>query len=604
MFLAPGELRENNRQRENRRSDPRLRQERPRIQVRDYVSSMIDRLSEPERRISDNQIKAGFIKLSKYEDPKVIDYFKNTVPLVGDQFTLSYILREGGRQSHQFIRTGENSVFLFIKNWSHPSTRAMRSSAKHLMIESEVLITDQATEDIVRVPNEEGPERDNPRCIYPELYGHVKIERSRHNGDCSCASSMLNFKTCALHAGICMKSEYNFDEKTLSILPEDTALLGRTQRVYVRTSSESGTQNSSSFSSLVPPPFLLFLEWDDRIWVPPFSDLAPSDPLVKILSAYGSDGNYMRSISQIYKMKPNRWGMEHPLLGSPNRHSELYELTKNLHSSEGLYRVSFTLHPLNYKKLSMASTRDEMLRIQETEIENPGDIEESVMCAHLDYFTSENDEEYQVHCCECTPTFSANGKLRSLQKFSRREFIIHYEQEHYGSSVLCGVANEIGTGARIYENLVIYIMSKFADLRANPEKLKNTLDRPLSYNENATRMFGMTRTESDSPPQWGDGPRSKMLRSGDFDRLRNEISGTQMSHKKSKTISVESETEATHVTRRVTKAKKSMERGTSSGPKTTTESFDDINQVLMTNLDVENLGAQINIEDEATLHGI
>jgi hypothetical protein len=47
-----------------------------------------------------------------------------------------------------------------------------------------------------------------------------------------------------------------------------------------------------------------------------------------------------------------------------------------------------------------------------------------------------------------------------------------------------------------------------------------------------------------------------------------------------------------------------MERGTSSGPKTTTESFDDINQVLMTNLDVENLGAQINIEDEATLHGI
>jgi hypothetical protein len=197
----PGEIRENNRQRENRRSDPRLRQERPRIQVRDYVSSMIDRLSEPERRISDNQIKAGFIKLSKYEDPKVIDYFKNTVPLVSDQFTLSYILREGGRQSHQFIRTGENSVFLFIKNWSHPSTRAKRSSAKHLMIESEVLITDQATEDIVRVPNEEGPERDNPRCIYPELYGHIKIERSKHNGDCSCASSMLNFKTCALHAG-------------------------------------------------------------------------------------------------------------------------------------------------------------------------------------------------------------------------------------------------------------------------------------------------------------------------------------------------------------------------------------------------------------------
>jgi hypothetical protein len=186
------------------------------------------------------------------------------------------------------------------------------------MIESEVLITDQATENIVRVPNEEGPERDNPRCIYPELYGHIKIERSKHNGDCSCASSMLNFKTCALHAGICMKSEYNFDEKTRSILPEDTALLGRTHRVYVRTNSESGTQNSSSFSCLLPPPFLLFLEWDNRVWVPPFSDLAPSDPLVKILSAYGSDGNYMRSISQIYKMKPNRWGMEHPLLGSLN----------------------------------------------------------------------------------------------------------------------------------------------------------------------------------------------------------------------------------------------------------------------------------------------
>jgi hypothetical protein len=39
----------------------------------------------------------------------------------------------------------------------------------------------------------------------------------------------------------------------------------------------------------------------------------------------------------------------------------------------------------------MASTRDEMLRIQETEVENPGEIEESLMCAHLDYFTSEND---------------------------------------------------------------------------------------------------------------------------------------------------------------------------------------------------------------------
>jgi hypothetical protein len=252
----------------------------------------------------------------------------------------------------------------------------------------------------------------------------------------------------------------------------------------------------------------------------------------------------------------------------------------------------------------MASTRDEMLRIQETEVENPGDIEESLMCAHLDYFTSENDEEYKVHCCECTPTFSANGRLRSLQKFSRREFVSHYELEHYGSSVLSGVANELGTGARIYENLIIYIMSKFADLRSNPEKLRNTLDRPLSYNENATRLFGITRTESDSPPQWGDGPRSKMLRSGDFERLRNEISGTQMSHKKSKTTSAELGTEATHVTRRVTKAKKSIERGTSSGSKTTTESLDDINQVLMTNLDVEDLNAQISMEDEATLLGI
>jgi hypothetical protein len=77
-----------------------------------------------------------------------------------------------------------------------------------------------------------------------------------------------------------------------------------------------------------------------------------------------------------------------------------------------------------------------------------------------------------------------------------------------------------------------------------------------------------------------------------------------MSHKKSKTTSAELGTEATHVTRRVTKAKKSIERGTSSGSKTTTESLDDINQVLMTNLDVEDLNAQISMEDEATLLGI
>jgi hypothetical protein len=405
-----------------------------------------------------------------------------------------------------------------------------------------------------------------------------------------------------------MKSEYEFDEKNRSILAEGSTELGRSHRIYMRSSSNNESQAPSSFVSLVPPPFLLFADWEDRTWRVPFADLPPSDPLVKFLSSYGSSGTYMKKLGEIYKTKPSMWGMLHPLLGQPGQNTELYELTKNLHSSEGLYRVSLVAHPLVYETFSLASTRDDTLRIKEFKAEKPSEIEEGIICANIDYLLDDKEDGQMIHCCECVPTFSANGSVRQLQRFNRHQFVAHYEAEHYGSSVLMGVANEIGTGSRIYENFTLYIMSKFCEIRKNPEKLKSTQEKLVTYNEVATKLFGIAKNETEETPTWGSGPKSRLLRSGNYENLKTESSHSAVISKKataavSKNSSAESESSETKRvsstrSRRSTKTKKTGEKNPFVVPTGAYETEDSVRLALMSDTEIEDLSSRINSDIE------
>jgi hypothetical protein len=315
---------ESNRQKDQaKRPDLRTRQERSRpraLTFKDYANPVIEKLGDVERRIAENKIRPGFLRISRNEDEKIFEYFERMTPNVGEKVVISYKTSDSARNSNVCLRVSENTVFIFVRNWTHPAMRSLRSNAKYAFIESEILIVDPGFKGI-HLPGENSAEGRNPRNIFPELYGEVKIYNSKHNGKCTCYSSMLLFSTCALHAGICMKSEYEFNEKNRSILAEGSPELGRSHRIYMRSSSSNESQAPSSFVSLVPPPFLLFADWEDQTWRVPFADLPPSDPLVKFLSSYGSSGTYMKKLGEIYKTKPSQWGMLHPLLGQPGRNT-------------------------------------------------------------------------------------------------------------------------------------------------------------------------------------------------------------------------------------------------------------------------------------------
>jgi hypothetical protein len=592
-----------------KRPDLRARIERARPRAptfKDYSSPVIEKLGDVERRIAENKIRPGFLRVSRNEDEKIYEYFERMTPAVGDKVVVSYKTSDNARNSNVCLRVSENTMFIFVKNWTHPTMRSLRSNAKYVFIESEILIVDPGFKGI-HLPDENSAEGRNPRSIYPELYGEVKLYNSKHNGGCTCYSSMLLFTSCSIHSGICMKREYEFNEKNRSILAESSTELGRSHRIYMRSSAINENQAPSSFVSLVPPPFLLFSSWEDRVWRVPFSDLPPSDPLVKFLSSYGSSGVYMKKISEIYKKKPSSWGMLHPLLGQPGRNTELYELTKHLHSSEGLYRVSFVAHPLVYETFSLASTRDETLRIKECKVEKPGDIEDAIICSNIDYLLDDKEESHTIHCCECVPTFSANGSVRQLQRFNRQSFVAHYEAEHYGSSVLMGVANEIGTGSRIYENYVLYIMSKLCEIKKNPERLKSTQEKMVSYNETATKLFKIAKSETEETPTWGSGPKSELLRSGNYDSLKTESSKSAVISKKptaaaSKNSSAESESSETKRvsstrSRRSTKMKRNAEKPFVV-PTEAYETEDSIRFALMSDAEIEGLSSRISSDIE------
>jgi hypothetical protein len=70
--------------------------------------------------------------------------------------------------------------------------RSLRSNAKYAFIESEILIVNPGFKGI-HLPDENSAEGRNPRNIFPELYGEVKIYNSKHNRKCTCYSSMLLF---------------------------------------------------------------------------------------------------------------------------------------------------------------------------------------------------------------------------------------------------------------------------------------------------------------------------------------------------------------------------------------------------------------------------
>ena len=148
-----------------------------------------------------------------------------------------------------------------------------------------------------------------------------------------------------------------------------------------------------------------------------------------------------------------------------------------------------------------------------------------IAVAHLDFITAPEEEQHYVHCAECIPQFSSNGQLRQLAKFKRSEFLSHYESDHYGSSVLSGVQNEIATGSRILENYILYLMCKLTDLRLKPTKLKQMQEREIKYNTATTKTFGLFKPELNETPTWGQGPRADMLRGGDLDRVRSELTG-------------------------------------------------------------------------------
>ena len=521
------------------------------------------------------------------------------------------------KQHNTCIRVSENMIFLFYRNWAHPSLRLLRSNARYVFLECNILIVDPGFEGY-SLPDVEGIEWQNARAIYPELYGEVKLRHSKHNGNCSCYSSMLLFHMTALQAGVCLKTESGFKETCRSVLGGQTEL-GRSHRIYIKSQSEQMEQGPGNFHSLVPPPFLLFLEWEDKVWKVPFADLPPSDSLLKFLSSYGSAGLYMNRISEIYRLRPDKWESEHPLLNQPGRNTELYELTKHLHSSESLYRVSFVLHPLAYHIFKMASTRDEKLRLKTVQVDNPGEIEESLICTHLDFLTAPQNEEHFIHCAECPPIFSASGSVVRIQKFTRAAFVQHFESEHYGSAVLMGVANELGSGSRIYENYVLYLLSKMTEMRLHPESLKKVQEKEIAYDYSASKVFGMKEYETDSPPTWGSGPRAELLRGGNLDSLKTKMSGltdtelgipssskntTKKSDKKMNVSTSESDNaEAKRVSssknRRSSERGKSAKKNFDSLPTESFETIENIRMALMSDQEVDSFGSQLNSEVEA-----
>jgi hypothetical protein len=111
---------ESNRQKDQaKRPDLRTRQGRSRpraLTFKDYANPVIDKLGNVERRIAENKIRPGFLRISRNEDEKIFEYFERMTPNVGEKVFISYKTSDSARNSNVCLRVSENTVFIFVRN--------------------------------------------------------------------------------------------------------------------------------------------------------------------------------------------------------------------------------------------------------------------------------------------------------------------------------------------------------------------------------------------------------------------------------------------------------------------------------------------------------
>jgi hypothetical protein len=76
----------------------------------------------------------------------------------------------------------------------------------------------------------------------------------------------------------------------------------------------------------------------------------------------------------------------------------------------------------------------------------------------------------EIACPLCLPHFTGRKKIGTITKYSRHEYVLHYQAEHV--SAICAVSayNEYSTHQRIYEAFVLYIVALGELIRSKDEE--------------------------------------------------------------------------------------------------------------------------------------
>ena len=430
--------------------------------------------AQPQPRL--NSIISRYNKV-KYNmrDPVIGQYMTENEVQRGQVRTIMSNFNRGRFYNRNLLIRGENDdVFILLDVSTHQVTTVKKDGSTQVIATDPFLIYtgDEYPEEVYPPYDSmhlaEWSERTSLQRDY--IWGRIPelAPRNECRTNCRCPATRFQPRMSSIQPAVCIKNNSPLHLSRLSFMPEGQfGYKLNSTKVFSYRPGTARQKTMGGHFLILPQPFCINLSWPEKTFQPIGSELDETDNLSIYLNSLVIEQNCIQAYKCYESGNESDLKKMAPCLKEPQPGSELHIVSKNYYGIETVSRISLNVHPSRLPYAILMSTLSDSLQPDMIEIEEDYHFEVAVIARNIGTLFG---KESKINCALCLPHFVGRKKIGTITKYSRADYVQHFQSEHLSAVCAMSAHNEYCTQQRVYESFILYIVAIGEMIRTNDEE--------------------------------------------------------------------------------------------------------------------------------------